>query len=287
MTWSDEGADEETQAILLQIYPILLSTLLSIGRNQLSLFDANFALTITSSPLTVSLALSYACAWFKIKPYLLKRIKSGFIVRTLWTSVLFLWFGLSVTLTLSNKAFINSGLCDGSTFRDWVLGFLSFLRDYILDTGFPPSSVGIPYMIMGLNVLLLFRCWRHEVKGAQTSGKLRSLKRAWYVPIVGPLITKILCQQGILSISTTHGLGTYRRYISMLVGHTVSFAVLLVHRRDMFCPMVRCGYLFLLLIVRHPMNIHLSGVVCICYTPTCHIGSKFRLFLPLGSVPCC
>lgn len=121
MTWSPGDIDEGIRAILLQIYPILLSTLSSIGSNQLSLFDANFALILTSSPLTVYIVVTSTCEWFGMKTRLYEGIKSNrFVVRILGTSVLFLWFGLSATLKLSIHAFRDSEACQGKTLWDWL-----------------------------------------------------------------------------------------------------------------------------------------------------------------------
>ena len=62
MTWSPGDVDVGIQSLLIQVYPILLSVLLSIdvniNKNQLSTFDAAFALTLSSSPLTVYLVVA-------------------------------------------------------------------------------------------------------------------------------------------------------------------------------------------------------------------------------------
>jgi hypothetical protein len=58
VTWSPGDIGVGVQASFVQIYPILLSTLLSINRQTLSLYDANFALILTSSPLTVDLVFA-------------------------------------------------------------------------------------------------------------------------------------------------------------------------------------------------------------------------------------
>jgi hypothetical protein len=92
------------QASLIQICPIFLSTLLSINRQTLSLYDASYALLITSSPLTVYLAVASVCDPFGFKTDLYKRIKSyRRTTRILGALVLFLWLGLSMTLTLSDR----------------------------------------------------------------------------------------------------------------------------------------------------------------------------------------
>ena len=164
ITWSPEDVDEGIQAILLQIYPILLSTLLSVGRKQLSLFDAHFALTLTSSPLTVYLVVASTCDWFGIETGLYKRIKSRHLLtRTLGTLVLILWFGLSVTVRISDRAFVDSGLCKGSTFGDWLLDFLEFLFFTIEFPGVLVafSHVAIYFLVLpaGLLLVCMFLGW--------------------------------------------------------------------------------------------------------------------------------
>jgi hypothetical protein len=48
LTWFPGDIDVGIQAFLIQIYPILLSTLLSMNRLTPSLYDASYALLITS-----------------------------------------------------------------------------------------------------------------------------------------------------------------------------------------------------------------------------------------------
>jgi hypothetical protein len=109
LTWFPGDIDVGIQASLIQIYPILLSTLLSINRQTLSLYDASYALLITSSPPTVYLTVVSICDLFGFKIDLYKRVKSHRpTTRILGALVLFLWLGLSMTLTLSDRAFVIS-----------------------------------------------------------------------------------------------------------------------------------------------------------------------------------
>ena len=110
---------------LIQLYCILLSTIFSIGRQQLSLFDANYALIITSSPFTIYLVYSSIRNLLGLETGLFERIEShrrviGFIGALL----LPLWLGLALTLRLSSKAFTDSKLCSDSTFWDFLLDLL-------------------------------------------------------------------------------------------------------------------------------------------------------------------
>ena len=141
ITWSLADVDVGVQASIIQFYPILLSTLLSINRQQLSLFDASFALQLTSSPLTTYLVVASICDLCGFETNLYKRIKYNcIIIRALAILVPFFWLGLSMTLTLSDSAFIDSGLCRGSTFRDWLLHLLRFIWVSVQFGFVPPLS---------------------------------------------------------------------------------------------------------------------------------------------------
>ena len=121
VTWSPENTDVGIRASLIQIYPILLSTLLSINRQTLDLFDASTALLLTSSPLTVYLVVASICGLFGFETDLYKGTQ--FHRRTFYilgALVLPLWLGLSMTLSLSGRAFVWSMYCRGSTFKDWL-----------------------------------------------------------------------------------------------------------------------------------------------------------------------
>jgi hypothetical protein len=77
--------------------------------------------SLSSSPLTVYLAVASICDLFGFKTDLYKRIKSHRrTTRILGALVLFLWLGLSTSLTLSDQAFVNSEDCRGSNFKDRV-----------------------------------------------------------------------------------------------------------------------------------------------------------------------
>lgn len=193
MTWSPGDIDEGIRAILLQIYPILLSTLSSIGSKQLSLFDANFALILTSSPLTVYIVVTSTCEWFGMKTGLYKRIKSNrFVVRILGTSVLFLWFGLSATLKLSIHAFRDSEACQGVTLWDWLGDLFVTVLLRSLDPGVQASPVGPVLILVPAAFILLkgFPQLRNEIRQLPSTSYmlplgLRTVSRwAWYVAFV-------------------------------------------------------------------------------------------------------
>jgi len=187
--------DVVVQASLIQSYLILLSTLLSINRQQLSLFDANYALIITSSPLTINLVAASIYELFGPKTNLYKRIKSyRRIIRAFAALLPFIWLALSVTLRLSDRAFKDSQLCRGSSFKDWFLGFLRFLLELVIGRTIPTY---ISLSLLG--PMLLFCLWKKRLRLiAEVRVRRRKastplcisrvlVKYAWCVPVViGP-----------------------------------------------------------------------------------------------------
>ena len=122
MTWPPESIDAGIWASLIQSYSVLLSTLLSIGRNQLSYLDGQYALNITSPPLMVYLAISSICDLFGVKTSIYKRIHSHRrTTRVLGILVLPLWLALSITVEVSSTAFTDGV---GLTPREWLTGAL-------------------------------------------------------------------------------------------------------------------------------------------------------------------
>ena len=120
-----EEIGTEALAAISQLYFILLSTFFSIGRQQLSLFDANYALMATSSPFTMYLVFSSIRYLFGFKVSLSKRIGPHRpIIFSLGVLLLPLWLGLRLTLRLSNKAFKDSELCSDPTFKDLLFDLL-------------------------------------------------------------------------------------------------------------------------------------------------------------------
>ena len=197
MTWSPGDVDVEIQSLLVQVYPVLLSTLLSIGRDQLSVFDANFALVISSSPLTIYLVTASICDLFGIRTGLYKRIKSyRLITRTLGVLVLLLWTGLSMSLSLSTRAFKDSP-SEASTFAGWLQNTALSLLSSPTFSGilaFLPLGL-VPALIILWIVCILRRLSRRRAdielypKGA--SWLSVQLKWMWCVPVnIGPQLAK-------------------------------------------------------------------------------------------------
>lgn len=125
MTWFPDETTSAIWALIVQNYSIILSTLWSTKDRELSLFDASFALTITS-PRSVVVMVAGSC-WriyqFATRPY---------VGPQPWTRIIFtalllpLWIALSLTLRFFNDGFVGGELCKGSTFAEW-LGDLGFL----------------------------------------------------------------------------------------------------------------------------------------------------------------
>ena len=194
MNWSPTDIDTAVKSSLVQFYPILLSTLFSVNRQQLSLFDASYALILGSSPLTVYLAISSISAIFGVKNSLSEGIRfyprTTFVIGALTLPI---WLGLSLTVWLSRRAFIDSELCKDSTFKDWLTNILLTLIISASGTnGYPVVSV----IIVVLLLICLLRRWRQVradvlarsegVNGPRRWWRLlwTSLWRAWYDSVV-------------------------------------------------------------------------------------------------------
>jgi hypothetical protein len=278
LTWFPGDIDIGIQASLIQIYPILLSTLLSINRQTLSLYDASYTLLITSSPLTVYLAVASICDFFGFETDLYKRVKSRCrATRILGALVLFLWLGLSMTLTLSDRAFVNSEDCRGSSFKDrvwdvpWSFSNPHF-KGQLAGLGFFPAFA----LTFGL---CLFRRWSQVMEDFRARregesklwGRLRVpwtfMKCAWCVSVAVPRLTESKRYQGVPSIATTSGVCTPCSCISTTAGRSRSSSSPSPRPCgiiNMCSPMVRCGYLHALLTVGYSLNPGLSRC-CPCF----------------------
>ena len=183
------------QSLLIQFYPILLSTLMSINRDQLSKDDAWFALSISSSPLTIYLVVTSISDLCGVQTGLYKRIKSHrLIIRTFGVSLLLIWTGLSMTLSMSTSAFKDSS-CYPGTFVTWLWYIGSFLMSFILSPGGLSLFPGIGWAVF----VPWFICLARRLSQVREDVKLHSevasrwrvfctwVKCAWCVPVeVGP-----------------------------------------------------------------------------------------------------
>ena len=215
VTYSDGDVDLAIQSLLIQFYPILLSTLFSVKLKQdsiptLSLFDAEFALSVSSSPLAIYLSFASVCDLCGIRTGLFKRIKSHrHIIRTLGAFVPLLWTVLSTIKSLSNTAFLDSPCSPAVDFLDWLGDTAFFLISSLLSPGTYNSSyrfVGPRRLLRGPGlaflapffVLLFWRrsqVWADVQLSLDGASRLRVpftwVKCAWYVSIpIGPKLAK-------------------------------------------------------------------------------------------------
>ena len=196
ITWSPESLDEGIKAILLQVYSTLLSTLWSVGRKQLSLFDAQFALDVTSSPLMIYLSFASVCNLLGFKTGLYQRLASNHLITSIFgASVILFWFALDAILTLSDSAFIDSAACKGQTFVNLLHNFCRFLLGYFTNPG---SMVILAFSIpclMGLMFLVVRLHWGAAKEAwSYRRGKSKPwvwfyvpwmfMKSSWCVPII-------------------------------------------------------------------------------------------------------
>ena len=111
---------------LTQVYPIMIATAGSINTDNLTLFDAHFAVAVTASP--VSFYLVYSCIRDAIgRPNTLfskLRRESGpatNIIRAFGLTLPILWLGVNLTISFSPHAFKDSHLyCKEMTFARWL-----------------------------------------------------------------------------------------------------------------------------------------------------------------------
>lgn len=136
------------------------------------------------------------CDWFGIETRLYKCIDKSrrLTIRTIGTSVLFLWFGLSVTLRLSDRAFINSRICQGSTFKNWLKDFSGFVLGVATDPGVQSIPCG-SLLVCNLGTLVFLKGHLMAIREAQgnlerppsllrLSISWTMIRQSWYVPVV-------------------------------------------------------------------------------------------------------
>ena len=112
--------------LLSQVYPIMVATAGSINTDNLTLFDAHFAVAVTASP--VSFYLVYSSIRDAIgRPNTLfskLRRESGpaaNIIRSFGLVLPILWLGVNLTISFSPHAFKDSyNYCKNMTFAQWL-----------------------------------------------------------------------------------------------------------------------------------------------------------------------
>ena len=199
ITYSEGDVDLAIQSLLVQFYPILLSTLLSIKRQQLSIFDVDFALLLSSSPLAIYLSFASFCDLCRTRTRLFKRIKSHRnVVCILGALVPIFWTALSMVENFSDNAFLDSLCNPTSSFQGWLGDILFSLTLYLSSPG-GRLSPGIGLVSLFPFLVLLFRrrsqVWADVKLSLDGASRLRVpftwVKCAWYVPIpTGPRSAK-------------------------------------------------------------------------------------------------
>jgi hypothetical protein len=207
-----------------------------------------------------------------------KRVKSHCrTTRILGALVLFLWLGLSMTLTLSDRAFVISEDCRGSSFKDrvWDVPW-SFSNPHF--RGQPAGLGFLPAFALTFG-LCLFKRWSqvmedfraHREGESKLWGRIRVpwtfVKCTWYVSVAVPGLAKSKRYKGVLLIATTSGVCTPCSCISTTAGRSRSSSSPSLRpcgTRNTCFPMVRCGHLRALLTVRYPLNPGLSSF-CPCF----------------------
>ena len=152
ITWSPADVDAGVQASLLQIYPILLSTLVSIKDHELATDDIAYALTLCSSPLTIYLVFTSFCDLFGKKTRLYERITSyRRVTRAFAILVPFLWLALGITAAL-----LVQELSDSNTFSSWSDVSPLIILYYFVASGFQYGLLVYPMICLFVG-LCLFR----------------------------------------------------------------------------------------------------------------------------------
>ena len=199
MTWSPENVDMGIQSLLFQIYPILLSTLLSVNRQELSTPDVHFALLLSSSPLAVYLVVASIGDLVGIKTSLYKQIESHrLIICALGAMVLPLWIGLSITTWVSRKAFKDSFCMGDNSITSWLSNLMAPLFGFAVCPGILCFFVDAysPLLVYPPILFFLVKCRGQVVMGIRAYWKevpkpwgwlltpWAFAKCAWYAPIV-------------------------------------------------------------------------------------------------------
>lgn len=149
-------------ALMWQQFSILFALLISINRGQLSIYDANFSLAVTSPPFSIYLLFSALEDQFIAPSEIFERCgKWRRWLRYLAFLHSGLWFIVITTQTLSETAFTDSALCGLEEFGSWtkmiawraiqlVFPFTSYF--------FFGDSIGLFTLVQwGLFVIYLFR----------------------------------------------------------------------------------------------------------------------------------
>jgi len=104
-----------------QAYPTLLATYFSINRGQLNVVDSHIAIIITSSPVCIYLLYSALLDLVGRPNEFFKRIAtSKLTIKILSLLLLVLWFSLTLIVSFSSTAFVDSDQCKKGKFSAWL-----------------------------------------------------------------------------------------------------------------------------------------------------------------------
>jgi len=125
LQWSQEPEDVNTTVVMLltQVYPIMIATAASINTDNLTLFDAHFAVAVTASPVSVYLAYSSFRDSIGRPNTLFRHLGPGpgkKIIRFLGLALPVLWLVVNLLITFLPHGFKDSHrYCKGVTFAYW------------------------------------------------------------------------------------------------------------------------------------------------------------------------
>ncbi|KAF8967420.1 hypothetical protein BDZ97DRAFT_1916712 [Flammula alnicola] len=122
LRWAEDDVHTTVFMLLSQVYPIMIATALSINTDNLSLFDAHFAVAVTASPVSFYLAYSSIRDAVGRPNTLFQKLKFGKrLIRLLGLALPILWLGVNLVISFSPRAFRNSPeYCQKMTFLGWV-----------------------------------------------------------------------------------------------------------------------------------------------------------------------
>ncbi|KAL0566762.1 hypothetical protein V5O48_015244 [Marasmius crinis-equi] len=117
IVWSEKPVEESVGVMMLQVYSILLSTIISMARNKdgLSVADVHFALPLTMSPLSLYFVYSTYRFIRKRPSYLYDRIRSTRIITSILSIVMVLWW-----VAIDILIYFKDSECK-VTFWGWVM----------------------------------------------------------------------------------------------------------------------------------------------------------------------
>jgi len=202
LLWSKDDAQTSIFMLFSQVYPILIATASSIGRGNLSLFDAHYAVAVTASPMTVYLVYSSFRDVFHRPNILFQNPIGSSEAGVLYLGLLLplLWLFVNLMTSFYTKAFSNSALCRDMTLSLWIefqiasnfVGILDVLgrRDLITDIkkrgGLGMVSLlgiwifGI-YLVRHKDDVYKYQTRRYGLRGLP--GWKRIFLRVWYAPM--------------------------------------------------------------------------------------------------------